>query len=324
MLFRSFYTYNGSVEWHRYFRETSSHSTVVVDGQAQAVYRGRLKWSDAPTVTRHAWVHTKPVDYIQGSHDGYERLPQAVTHTRSMLFVKPYYWVLQDNLTGQGQHTIEQFFHFAPLRVEQDPGTGGVIAQYDTGDGLFLLPLEKHFSEEGIHCQGDSPESGWMAHGYEQKVRAPFLRYALHAEMPLVLHTLIIPFRGSMPKVNAQVVALGSKDHMAHTHIISIRQNGCQDFIVLSSEDGIKEFGNGWSTDARMSCLRLNQRDEVISATLVGGTKLIHTRQNLLVFGKHVQFGALSSEKGRIIIEMSESSPVETSCPDPHLIVHSL
>jgi hypothetical protein len=319
-----FYTYNGSVEWHRYFRESSSHSTVVVDGQAQALYRGRLKWSNAPTVNRHAWVHTQPVDFIQGSHDGYERLTQSVMHTRSMVFVKPNYWILQDNLTGQGHHTIEQFFHFAPLRLEQDSSTGGMIAQYETGDGLLLLPLEQHSSKANIHFQGDGPESGWMAYGYEQKVRAPFLRYALQAEMPLMLHTLIMPFKGPVPKLTVQVAVQGPKGGMAHTHIISIMQNGFQDFIVLSSEGGLKEFGNGWSTDACMSCLRLNQREEVISATLVGGTKLIHTRQNLLVFGKHIQFGALSSEKGMTVIEMSESSPVETSCPDPHLIVQSL
>ena len=35
-----FWTYNGSAEWHRYFRETEAHNTVVVDGRSQAEFRG--------------------------------------------------------------------------------------------------------------------------------------------------------------------------------------------------------------------------------------------------------------------------------------------
>ncbi|RPI51211.1 MAG: hypothetical protein EHM55_19515, partial [Acidobacteria bacterium] len=43
-----FWTYNGSMDWHRYFRETEAHNTVVIDGRSQAEFRGRLKWSHAP------------------------------------------------------------------------------------------------------------------------------------------------------------------------------------------------------------------------------------------------------------------------------------
>ncbi|MFQ5729495.1 MAG: alginate lyase family protein [Waddliaceae bacterium] len=54
-----FYTYNGDVVWHRYFRETEAHNTVVVDGCSQAEYRGRLKWSHGPSTHLAHWVNTR-------------------------------------------------------------------------------------------------------------------------------------------------------------------------------------------------------------------------------------------------------------------------
>ena len=54
-----FYTYNGDEQWHRYFRETEAHNTIVVDGCSQAEYRGRLKWSHAPDTKLHHAITTK-------------------------------------------------------------------------------------------------------------------------------------------------------------------------------------------------------------------------------------------------------------------------
>ncbi len=84
-----FWTYNGTAEWHRYFRETEAHNTVVVDGRSQAEFRGRLKWSHAPQAEAHEWITLGALDYADGSHSGYQRLSSPVTHRRTVVFLKP-------------------------------------------------------------------------------------------------------------------------------------------------------------------------------------------------------------------------------------------
>ena len=77
---------------------------------------------------------------------------QAMTHPtrtwirrsgtrRAVLFVKPDYFLIFDELTGEGRHTYEAFFHFMPFRLLVDPDTGAVRTGRMNAPNLELLPL---------------------------------------------------------------------------------------------------------------------------------------------------------------------------------------
>ena len=153
------------MDWHRYFRETEAHNTVVVDGRSQAEFRGRLKWSHAPRAEAHEWITLGALDYAEGSHYGYQRLAAPVTHRRTVVFLKPYYWVVRDELVGEGEHTVDRCFHFATADVIHDRTTGAVQTRSPNGrPNLAVIPVEREGVASISLAEGRRPPAdGWLS-----------------------------------------------------------------------------------------------------------------------------------------------------------------
>jgi hypothetical protein len=55
-----------------------------------------------------------------GSHNGYRRLPERVTHTREIRGHAKSGWTVSDILTGNGECEVRSFIHFHPdVRIEK-------------------------------------------------------------------------------------------------------------------------------------------------------------------------------------------------------------
>ena len=77
------YCYHGEEAWRRYFRGTTAHNTVRVDGMDQAEYAGPFLWlthADGRLLTEGS-VSTAGLK-AAGEHHGYRRLPSPVRHVR--------------------------------------------------------------------------------------------------------------------------------------------------------------------------------------------------------------------------------------------------
>ncbi|MCA1798682.1 MAG: heparinase II/III family protein [Xanthomonadaceae bacterium] len=96
--------------WRRHFRETGAHSTVTVDGLSQAESTGPFSWHERCDARVREWQSSPTHDLLDAEHDAYRRLADPVTHRRRVLFVKPHYWVVVDDLGGADTHTIEARF----------------------------------------------------------------------------------------------------------------------------------------------------------------------------------------------------------------------
>jgi hypothetical protein len=72
-------------KWRDYFRGTSAHNTVRIDGLDQSVSGGRFMWlKKASSIER---MPQSPHEFdFRGSHDGYQRLADPVRHLRSVRF----------------------------------------------------------------------------------------------------------------------------------------------------------------------------------------------------------------------------------------------
>jgi hypothetical protein len=108
------YVYHTKRNWRDYFRGTSAHNTLRVDGLDQSVSGGSFLW------LRHAkalCVHFESnpgLDRWVGTHDGYLRLPLGVQHRRELVFHKAERRIeVTDQLVGQGRHPVELFWHFS-------------------------------------------------------------------------------------------------------------------------------------------------------------------------------------------------------------------
>ena len=106
-------TYTGSKEMRDSFRGSAAHNVLLVDQEPSSVPDGPFSWKTIARCKPASWISERRFDYVEGQHDGYERLAKPATHQRSILFLKNDYWVLRDSLTSTGDHELELRFHFA-------------------------------------------------------------------------------------------------------------------------------------------------------------------------------------------------------------------
>jgi hypothetical protein len=94
------YLYNGNGLWRNGLAHTAVHNTVTVDHQDQMKMVSRFTWTNwaKGTVLQHnekTW---------QGEQNGYRRLPDPVTHKRTVLSLDGDRWLVVDHLNGKQVH----------------------------------------------------------------------------------------------------------------------------------------------------------------------------------------------------------------------------
>lgn len=194
------YCYTAAREWRNFFRGTAAHNTMRVDGRDQAEPNGPFSWRRRPRVTVHEWRSNAEHDFIDAEHDGYAGL----THRRRVMFVKPDYWFVVDDLTvarpdgaasTAGTHRVELGFQFAPMQVETER-QGWALARTPGGSTLWVGVFASSTVRSDVKTGELAPIRGWVSPDYGQRTAAPFLVYAGEAALPWRSVTLLMPSRG--------------------------------------------------------------------------------------------------------------------------------
>ena len=188
------HSYGGDSKWRDYFRSTSAHSTVVVDGLSQAEATGPFGWRRRPRVRLREWHSTPDFDFLDAEHDGYSALPDPVIHRRRVIFVKPGYWILVDDLTGAGRHQIDLTFQFASpdVRLGAHPWAR---AATPAGPVLWISPFPSAPAQPALKCGDPAPTRGWISPQFAHLSPAPMLIYTFVVALPWRIVTLLLPDR---------------------------------------------------------------------------------------------------------------------------------
>jgi uncharacterized heparinase superfamily protein len=199
------YCYTGEPPWRDYFRSTAAHSTVIVDGASQAEPAGPFGWHGQPRVKLREWHSTPEFDFLDAEHNGYLSLADPVGHRRRVIFVKPGYWILVDDLTGSARHQLDLTFQFAPLPVVLGAHPWA-RAETPNGRVLWVCPFPFGPVQPALKCGEVSPISGWISEGYGARRAAPMLIYSFGVSLPWRIVTLLLPDRQGLtspPSVRA-------------------------------------------------------------------------------------------------------------------------
>lgn len=180
--------------WRDHFRGTAAHSTVTVDGEGQAISAGPFCWDQRPAAQLHSWQSDESYDFAIGSHTAYARLKDPVTHWRSVLFVKPRYWVVVDDLLGAAEHTVAVRFQFGPMPVTVDAAQWARAGHAD-GSGLLVRSFAGLALKCEVHEGELTPIQGWVSADYGQRRPAPELVYSTVARLPLRVISLLFPIQ---------------------------------------------------------------------------------------------------------------------------------
>jgi len=180
----------GWPEWRRCFRSTQAHNTVLVDGHEMGSVPDTSPQVRGVRIWRHRFETGPEMDVIELSHNGYAFLPEPVFHLRRVVHVKPEVWLVDDLLTGEGEHDYRLFFNFAPGRLTPQEG---VCFGYANGEvGVRLLPLLADGLSASVLEGSEQPIGGWVSYGYYRRVPAPQVTYAKRGPAPARFLTAIV------------------------------------------------------------------------------------------------------------------------------------
>ncbi|MDB5749030.1 MAG: hypothetical protein JWP72_3878, partial [Massilia sp.] len=168
------YSYGQEQKWRDYFRGTSAHNTLRVDGRDQSVSGGRFMWlrKAGATIER---MPASPHEFdFRGSHDGYTRLSDPVRHLRSVRFDgAASALVVRDEVAAKKAHPIELFWHFAPeLNVRL------TSAGLHVRGKRFALQMQATGADLKLELVrgAENPPLGWYSRCYESKQPSDVLR----------------------------------------------------------------------------------------------------------------------------------------------------
>jgi hypothetical protein len=169
------FAYHTERIWRRYFRGTSAHNTVMLDGEDQSLFAGPFLWLQHAEATVDEFVCSPGLQVLVAHHDGYRRLADPVLHRRTWRYdTASATLVICDELSCSGAHTAEIFWHFAPeCRVACEDRC--VAAERDR----LRLELEPPDTLSVTLARGRTPGEdgserplGWVSSGFDLKAPA--------------------------------------------------------------------------------------------------------------------------------------------------------
>jgi hypothetical protein len=111
-----------------WYRSSRAHNMVVVNGKN--IEREGVRGEDV------RWATTESVEYFAASHGGYAST--GIHQRRAILFVKPDFWVVADDVEGAGPTDTLSWYLHTPSRML--PYRGGF--QSTGSPGLTILPAQ--------------------------------------------------------------------------------------------------------------------------------------------------------------------------------------
>jgi hypothetical protein len=162
------FAYHTQKQWRDYFRGTSAHNTVRIDGQDQSIGAGNFLWLSHAPVRVLEFAATPELDRLVAEHDGYRRLADPVTHRRELLLDHSNSAVtIVDQLFCRSSHTVEMFWHFAE---GCEVALAGTRATARKGNAHLTIDLPPGMRCEVVRGREDVP-LGWVSRRFDE--RAP-------------------------------------------------------------------------------------------------------------------------------------------------------
>ncbi|MDH5604913.1 MAG: heparinase II/III family protein [Cyclobacteriaceae bacterium] len=199
------YIYSGNPEGRRWFRQTSIHQTLTLDGKNTKYAPKLLKWQPGETL-----------DILVVENAGYDSL----THRRSVFFVDKKYFVIVDEAIGTAIGDVDIHFQLAPGQAIFSQDQLSVRSDFKEGWNVMV----RTNPQKGLEL---TEEEGWVSFVYTKKEPRPAFRYRVRktkAEQPVRFVTLVVPYEGAVPDVRVKLESKSQSD--GNSLQLTIKENG--------------------------------------------------------------------------------------------------
>ncbi|MFY0654619.1 MAG: alginate lyase family protein [Cyclobacteriaceae bacterium] len=181
------YIYSGNPEGRRWFRQSSVHQTLTLNGE-NIQYNPKLL----------QWEPREDLDILVVENQSYPNLK----HRRAVFFVDKQYFVIVDEAVGDGVGDVDIHFQLAPGEMIIDETK--LTARSDFKNGWNVLVQTSR--QKGIEL---SEEEGQVSFVYTKKEPRPAFRYRLNkgsAEKNIRFVTLVAPYESEAPEVGIKII----------------------------------------------------------------------------------------------------------------------
>ncbi len=184
------FAYHTEAEWRAYFRGTSAHNTVRVDGRDQSQQGGNFMWLRKARAGCSQWSTSAGEDAFEGWHDGYTALADPVMHRRRIVLDKTARRiVIEDTLQMEGEHEVELFLHAHEKCAVTRSAEGARLARGDRALDI-RWPQTTGAATQLLHGS-EAPIGGWVSRAFDRKEPAPTLVWRARLSGNQVLRTEI-------------------------------------------------------------------------------------------------------------------------------------
>ncbi len=162
------YVYQSDKEWRNYFRGTSAHNTVRIDGADQSLIGGNFMWLTAAESKCELWAFDENQDHFVGVQNGYMRLDDPVLHRRDIKFYKKSQnrILVTDSIVCSEEHIVEQCWNFSEsCEVSLQDRTIVV----ESKKFIARLEVDSKDSEILIFKGNQQPRCGWVSRKFNIK-----------------------------------------------------------------------------------------------------------------------------------------------------------
>lgn len=198
------YTYNGyhdlSDKWRNYFTSSDSHNVILIDGIGQSAY---TKENTTPIDADSFFLGDK-FSFARGTYDaGYKGLKNKdagkyvgrASHTRNVLFVPEFGWVVVDTIDTDRPRDVEILWHYHPdCSVEINDK---MVFTNDAGKGNLLIQPAQNYDLSLTQIKGqEEPVQGWYSEKFSEKVPSETVIYKGGIDKSATYVWLLIPSQG--------------------------------------------------------------------------------------------------------------------------------
>ena len=162
-----------------------------------------------------AWQTTADADLIVAEQNGYRRLPQPISHRRTIRFdQRRRFWLVQDELAGEGTHEFSFRFHLAP-GLETKARPDGSVEVYDKMNGARLLIVcQKPDGKDGPAGQFEMKaafEPRFSSRDYGEKEPSVSVCWAVKTPTPFSAQFALIPVRSEENNADRLSSTIGNR-----------------------------------------------------------------------------------------------------------------
>ncbi len=160
------FAYHTQKKWRDYFRGTSAHNTVRVDGLDQSVTGGNFLWTRHANARVVSRFRDATIDRLRGEHDGYARLSDPVAVSREWVYHKgARRFEITDRLVCKDSHEVEIFWHLDPAcEVQLGPGEASIRS----AKHRLVLTWPQGLAARLVRAQ-EEPPLGWISRRFDFK-----------------------------------------------------------------------------------------------------------------------------------------------------------